>query len=163
MKNLMVVMAIVVGTTAAFAGDAFEGKVISVIDGNTIEVTTADQQLYKLSLIGIDCPELGQAFGDQAKMFLEKLILNKSVTITLQGKDRLGNSLAVVKIKGSKDPRVDLLKEGLAWTAEKNPDSELDTHRTKAQQRGIGLWQAENPTPPWTYRRQQSMKSAKSL
>jgi endonuclease YncB( thermonuclease family) len=67
-----------------------------------------------------------------------------------------------VLIKGSVDPRVNLLKEGLAWTTERNPDPEFEAHRARAQEKGKGLWKERNPTPPWTYRREQSMMEAKS-
>jgi micrococcal nuclease len=137
------------------------GKVVSVIDGNTIEVQQVDQTIYKVVLAGIDCPEIGQEFGDKAKKFLEKIILNKSVSVKLQGKDRWGNYLGVV-LADDDDPRVKLLKEGLAWTAEKNPSEDLEPLRQWAEQKGKGLWKEENPTPPWTYRRQQSMMKPKS-
>jgi micrococcal nuclease len=162
-KFTMVIVALSVMAIATKASDDItEGIVVSVIDGNTIEVESPDAQKYKLLLVGIDCPELGQEYGEKAKTFLEKIILNKPVTITMQGKDRWGNQLAVVKIKGTKDPRVELLKEGLAWTAEKNPDPNLDAYKMTAQEKGRGLWQLENPTPPWTYRRQQTMVQPKS-
>ena len=137
------------------------GTVTSVIDGNTIEVTTDAQETHKIILAGIDSPELGQDYGDEAKQFLEKLALKKDVTIELQGKDRKGNSLGVVLVKGKHDIRIELLKEGLAWTAEKDPSPELENHRTSAQEKGKGLWKAPNPTPPWIFRRQQSMMQAK--
>ena len=35
------------------------GKVINVIDGNTVEVTTVDKP-QRLVFVGIDCPEMGQ-------------------------------------------------------------------------------------------------------
>ena len=137
------------------------GKVVNIIDGNTLEVTASDNQTQKLLLAGIDCPELGQEFGDKAKKLLEKLLLDESVKFSITGKDRWGNYLAVV-MRGDVDPRVELLQEGLAWTAEKNPLPELEAHRLKALEKNKGLWKEENPTPPWQYRRQQSMLQAKS-
>ncbi|MFN7330916.1 MAG: thermonuclease family protein, partial [Bacteroidota bacterium] len=100
--------------------EVISGKVVAVLDGNTLEVFTSENETYKILLYGIDCPELGQEFGERAKMFLEKLVLNKSVNAEIQGKDRWGNRLAIVLIDG-KDPREELLQEGLAWTAERNP------------------------------------------
>ena len=149
-------------TVAAWGGNGeMTGKVIAVIDGNTVEVADEDNQKHTIILAGIDCPELGQEFGDKARRFLEKMLLQKKVKVTFQGKDRRGNYLAVVMLDDD-DPRVALLKEGLAWTAEKNPNPELEPYRTWAQQKGKGLWKDENPTPPWTYRRQQSMAQPKS-
>jgi micrococcal nuclease len=139
------------------------GKVVEVIDGNTIQVLTADNQKEKYLLAGVDSPELTQDYGERAKKFLEKLLLDKDVKVQVQGKDRWGNYLAVViLLKNELDPRVELLKEGLAWTAEKNPVPDLESYRMSAQEKGRGLWRQENPTPPWVHRRQQTMLQAKS-
>jgi endonuclease YncB( thermonuclease family) len=137
------------------------GKVVNVIDGNTVEVKSGNNPLQKLMLSGIDSPELTQEFGDKAKKYLEKMLLDKEVKFTITGKDRWGNYLAIMK-RGDEDPRVALLEVGLAWTAEKNPIPELEAVRVKAAEKNKGLWVEENPLPPWTYRRQQTMMQAKS-
>src|SRR5688500_17009065 len=137
-------------------------KVISVIDGNTVEISSSGNQAQKILLVGIDSPELEQEFGNEAKKFLEKLMLNKDVVVQFKGKDRFGNHLAIVMINGKNDPRVELLKEGLAWTAEKNPSEDLEPYRTWAERKGRGLWKQVNPVPPWTYRRNQNMLKPKS-
>jgi micrococcal nuclease len=90
------------------------------------------------------------------------MILGKNVTVSFKGKDRLGNSLAEVRINGKKDPRLELLKEGLAWTEEKNPLPDLEAQRSWAQSKNKGLWKRDNPTPPWIYRREQTMLQRKS-
>jgi endonuclease YncB( thermonuclease family) len=146
----------------ATATDGIAGKVVSVIDGNTLEVIDANKETHKIMLAGIDSPELQQDFGDKAKTLLEKLTLKKNVVITFVGKDRWGNYLAEVLVEGKVDPRIALLKEGLAWTAERNPLPALEEHRTKAQENGKGLWKQEDPIPPWIFRRQQTMLQPKS-
>lgn len=154
-------MAACVACCTVTLADDIAAKVTAVIDGNTVEVVNAANEKMKVLLAGIDCPELGQDYGDKAKQYLEKILLRKQVTVTLQGKDRHGNNLGVVMV-GDDDPRIKLLKEGLAWTAEKNPNPDLEPYRTWAQQKGKGLWKMDNPTPPWTYRRQQTMTAPKS-
>lgn len=146
----------------ALAEEEVKGKVIEVIDGNTLSVVGEDNQTHKVMLAGIDSPELEQEFGDKAKSALEKIVLKKTVVVKFTGKDRLGNYLAEVLVNGKEDPRVELLKQGYAWTAEKNPLPDLESYRTWAQQKGKGLWKQENPTPPWIFRRQQTMLVAKS-
>ncbi|MBL0742303.1 thermonuclease family protein [Chryseolinea lacunae] len=148
--------------SAALAGDEVKGKVIAVIDGNTLSIAGDDNQTHQVMLAGIDSPELEQEFGEKAKSFLEKIVLKKEVTVKFTGKDRWGNYLAEVLVNGKEDPRIELLKQGYAWTAEKNPVPDLESYRTSAQQKGKGLWKQENPTPPWTFRRQQTMLQAKS-
>lgn len=145
-----------------FANEEFGGKVVTVIDGNTVEITTPENETYKILLHGIDCPELEQEYGDKAKKYLEKLLLNKSVSVRIQGKDRLGNRLGIIVIEGTNDPRHELLKEGLAWTAERNPIEELETIKEQAREKGKGLWKDENPTAPWIFRRQQTLTQFKS-
>jgi len=137
------------------------GKVVAVIDGNTFQVRDQEKRLRKILLTGIDCPELEQDYGPDAKKFLEKLILHKEVTIYDKGKDRFGNPIVEVKIKGVKDPRIELLKAGLAWPEEKNTRSDLEYLREAAQLRGKGLWKDNNPTPPWVYRREQTLSTRK--
>jgi len=50
----------------------------------------------------------------------------------------------------------------LAWTAERDPIQELETIKEKAREKGKGLWKEQDPTPPWIYRRQQSLTQPKS-
>ncbi len=162
MKWLVLVMlTLIISASSTKANDVWNARVIAVVDGNTLEVMGPDKDVKKVVLVGIDSPELGQEYGDKAKKFLEKLILEKNVVVKLMGKDRWGNYLAIVTIGDKTDPRIELLKEGLAWTAERNPIPELEIHRTRAQEKGRGLWKEGNQTPPWIFRRQQSMLEAK--
>jgi endonuclease YncB( thermonuclease family) len=138
-----------------------QGKIISVFDGNTIELQTIDNEIFKFVFAGVDCPELEQDFGLEAKTYIEKLLSGKEVTVTIEGKDRLGNKVGMLKFKG-RDPRLELLARGLAWTVEQNPNVSFEELKEIARKSGKGLWKQENPTPPWTYRRQQTMATAKS-
>lgn len=162
LKCVTLVLATILPIVVLAEDDVIMGKVVSVIDGNTIEVRTTENETYKILFHGIDCPEIDQNYGDKAKQFLEKLILEKSVSVQLHGKDRWGNQLAIVLVDGQLDPRFELLEQGLAWTAERNPMLELETIREKAKEKGKGLWKDDSPTPPWTYRRQQTMLQPKS-
>lgn len=160
MKKLVLLILGILVMHFLFA-EEITGKVVSVIDGNTIEVQTKKDGVYKIQFFGIDCPEVEQAFGVEAKTYLEKLLLNKKVEVNIQGKDRWGNRLAIVKTGGNLDPRMELLKEGLAWTAERNPLPELEQIKEEARTSSKGLWQEENPTPPWQFRRGQTMLKPK--
>ncbi|HLT80505.1 MAG TPA: thermonuclease family protein [Cyclobacteriaceae bacterium] len=136
------------------------GTVTTVVDGNTLEVNTSEGPM-KILLYGIDCPELGQAYGDAAKARLEKLLLNRQVTVDLVSRDRRGNHYGLVFTEVGEDPRIDLLREGLAWTVEDGSSAELEPYRSFAQQKRRGLWQDSKPKPPWVFRREQSMLQPK--
>ena len=138
------------------------GKVVSVVDGNTLEIVSEDNETYKVVLAGIDSPELRQEFGEAAREFLEKFILDKAIQVELQGKDRWGNYVGVVYINKGTDLRKALLTNGLAWVTEKETDEEFKKLEQKAREQGTGLWKEESPTPPWIYRRQQTMLQPKA-
>jgi endonuclease YncB( thermonuclease family) len=155
---------LVLGLVLSFglrASEIIAGKVVTVIDGNTLEIFTSENETYKILLYGIDSPELDQEYGEKAKRFLEKLTLNKSISVEIQGKDRLGNRLGIVMIDGE-DPREKLLEEGLAWTAERNPIVEFENIKEKSREKGKGLWKEKDPTPPWIFRRQQTLTQFKT-
>lgn len=149
------------GSLSTYAADIISARVVSVIDGNTIEIQTEGNLTQRVVIAGIDCPELTQEFGNEARQFVEDLILHKQIIVKVVGKDRKGNYLGVVLI-GENDLRMQLLQEGLAWTSEKEPAAELESVRTSAQQQSKGLWKSDKAIAPWVHRREQSMMQPKS-
>jgi micrococcal nuclease len=162
MKKIIFLLAM--GPCGLFAqtADTLKGTVRAVVDGNTIEVITPGKDMVRLKLYGINCPELGQPFGEEARRFLENLVLKKEVTVEIKGKDRWGNRLGSLVVNGNVDARRELLREGLAWTTEVNPDAEFEAMKEKARESGTGLWKEKDPVPPWKFRRQQTMTQIKS-
>jgi micrococcal nuclease len=161
MKSILY-SALFVLVAATAPAHALKGKITRVIDGNTLEFMSSEGDRYTILLSGIDCPELTQAYGDEARLCLEKLALNKTATVEVKSKDRSGKAIAEVLIDGKKDPRIQLLKDGLAWIEEGCKSDDLESYRAASQSRKKGLWKDENPTPPWTFRHQQSMMVPKS-
>ena len=84
----------------AHSGEVIKGIITNVIDGNTIEISFCDHEKYRVLLLGIDSPEPGQNYSEQAKRLLSKLLYMKSVTILIQGKDRQGTRLGEVLVDG---------------------------------------------------------------
>ena len=156
--SLFFLMTVAVGMLS-FTDEETKGKVVSVLDGNTVEVLTVEGERHKILLFGIDSPDSGQNFSDHAKTLLTKLVLNKDITLVLRGKDRTGTRMGEIQIPGAHDPRHELIREGLTWTTENNPEWEM--LKEHARNQGLGLWSEEHPMPPWLYRRQQSMMQAK--
>jgi endonuclease YncB( thermonuclease family) len=146
----------------AWAEDKIQGTVKEVIDGNTIRIETKSNESYHIYLHGIDSPEPGQRYAEQSTQLLQKLLLNKTVTIVLHGRDRHGNRIGAIYLDGAADPRHEMVRSGMAWPAEKHNDPQLEALVEEARQKNLGIWGDENPVPPWTYRRQQTMLEAKS-
>ena len=144
------------------ATESIVGEVTAIHDGNTLEVSTKEKDKYRIILMGVDCPELQQAYGKEARDFLAKWLLHQEVTVQIHGKDRNRNYVGVVLLTEGEDVRLALLEEGLAWTAEENPIPELELIRRDAARNRKGLWHDQSPLAPWIFRRQQSMLGAKS-
>jgi len=163
MKLLQFILLTFASSLFSFANQPLSGKVISVIDGNTIEILTDDGDKLLIKLSDIDSPELSQEFGKEALAYTTKFCLNKIVEIAVIGKDRKGIRLGIVRLKSGKQLNTWLLKSGLAWHSHNCIDQcEMKVFETKAKKKKLGLWINENPTPPWIYRRQQSMRSSNS-
>jgi micrococcal nuclease len=92
---------------------AWEGKVVSVSDGDTIKVLKDGQQV-KIRLAAIDCPEKKQPYGQKAKQFTADMVAGKVVKIWEIDTDRYGRIVGFVFI-GDKNLNKELLRAGLAW------------------------------------------------
>jgi len=134
-------------------GKTLEGRVISVHDGDTVTLLR-DRASHKIRLDGIDCPELGQAFGKNARQFSADLAFDKQVTVYYHEKDRYQRYLGTVITPGGQNLNRELLKAGLAWHyKDYNSDPILAGLEIQARREIRGLWSDPRPIPPWEYRR----------
>ena len=132
----------------------FYAKVISVRDGDTIEVSHR-RRIKRIRLHGIDCPEINQHSGRHAKRFTSKLALGKKAKIIKKDIDKYGRIVAEVFLDNTSLNR-ELVKNGWAWHYVRySSDEKLDELEKNARQKKLGLWQKENPLPPWEFRKQQ--------
>lgn len=130
---------------------SFAGKCVAVHDGDTIRVLR-DGKEVKIRLEGIDCPELGQDFGQNAKAFTSRLLFGKTLTVRVITTDRYGRLVARVSVD-ELDGSVELVKAGLAWHLTKlSKDGELTRAEQAARNAKRGLWSNRSPIPPWLWR-----------
>lgn len=131
---------------------AWEGRVLTVIDGDTITVSHNGHG-EKIRLYGIDCPEKKQPYGDTAKRFTGEMVQGKMVGIKSTGQGKYKRTIAWVYV-GEKCLNIELLKAGLAWHYKKySNDSALIKLEQKARLEKCGLWSQKKPEPPWIYRK----------
>ena len=90
------------------------GPVVSVLDGDTIEVLH-NQRPERIRLNGIDCPEKGQPFGQKAKQAASQLAYGKEVTLQTHGLDKYGRTLADVLLPDGTNANQELVKNGWCW------------------------------------------------
>jgi len=89
----------------------FSGSVVSVLDGDTIEVLH-NNRAERIRLNGIDCPEKGQAYGKRAKQAASELVFGKEVTLQTYGKDKSGRTIADVRLPDGTNVNHELVKDG---------------------------------------------------
>lgn len=135
-----------------------KGKVVGVHDGDTITVLQ-NKTPYKIRLIGIDTPELGQPFGRTAKWFVSDMAFDQTVEVDVKGRDRYKRYLGIVVLPGHINLNQALLANGLAWHYRfYSKDSYLQSLEDAAKQSKLGLWRLKNPTAPWDYRHKRKAK-----
>lgn len=135
------------------------GKVVGVLDGDTLDVLSPANVSYRVRLTGIDAPEKSQPFGQSAKQLLSELAFARPVTVTWQKNDRYGRVVGKAEVAG-KDLGLTMIANGLAWHYKQYQaeqvakdralynDSEIQARSTRK-----GLWSEPDPTPPWDYRK----------
>ena len=135
------------------------GRVVKVVDGDTIYVLDDAFTEHKIRLAGIDAPERNQPYGLASRKHLGTLIGGKTVTIEYSKHDRYGRIVGKVVINGV-DTCLEQIKAGLAWHYKKYENEQVPEDRKKyaqaedqARTERIGLWRDNNPRPPWEFRR----------
>jgi micrococcal nuclease len=128
------------------------GKVVKVIDGDTFDLMS-DKKI-RVRMFGIDSPERGQAFSVKAREFTAALIAGKEINVTIRNKDRYGRSVCDVYLNDGTYVNAEIVKAGYAWlfTRYSNDDT-LAQLEEDARKNKRGLWQEDNPLPPWEFRR----------
>lgn len=133
-----------------------ENKVISVIDGDTIDVFSK-HNIQRVRLLGINTPETVdpkkgvECFGPEASNKLKELLTEKVVTLetdTTQGdKDKYGRLLRYVILNGE-NINQKMVKEGYAFEyTYKKPykfQKDFKLAQSEARKNNIGLWDSKN-------------------
>ena len=144
--------------TRTSPASTFNGKVTSVIDGDSIVVFDSASRSYEVRLSGIDAPEGGQEFGERSRQNLSDLIAEKEVTVTWNKRDRYGRIVGEVSMDDL-DVCLEQIKAGMAWhykyyQSEQTPEDRAFYADAEIQARASrrGLWTEASPIPPWDFR-----------
>lgn len=144
------------------------GKVVSIADGDTITILTAEKKQVKIRFNGIDAPERGQPFGTKSKEFVSGQIGEKTVRVVTHGEDRYGRTIGDVyarpETQDGSNPEVNVnvltVANGYAWHYVRYaPDNkELADGEKQAREKKLGLWADPAPIAPWDWRKQEADK-----
>lgn len=135
------------------------GRVVAVVDGDTLTLLAADQLRYRITLAGVDAPELPQAFGQKSKTNLSAMVLDQQVTVKCWEGDAYLRATCEVRV-GEQDVGLAQINAGLAWwyrlyasKQDAQARAEYEHAEFNAKIRRLGLWDSKNPMPPWRWRR----------
>jgi len=133
--------------------DTFENSihsVVYVVDGDTIDI----ENDVRIRFLGVDTPERGTCYYDEAKIYLEDILEDKDIRIEkdISGADRYDRLLRYVYIPAD-DPQDDdlfvnekLLRLGFARTLAISPDNRyrdlFASAQEEAREKGRGMWGA---------------------
>lgn len=157
--KLVLLSVFIIGSLTGYSL-VIEGKVMGVVDGNTLVVKIEDGEELEVKLQGVDAPELEQNYGTESKSYLEKVALRKKINLEMVGKNRWGDQIARVYLRNGTCLSSVMVRNGLAWVMKTEERKQLEE---KARGDKIGLWKEQNPIPPWIFRRERMMQKPKSL
>ncbi|TXT28376.1 MAG: nuclease-like protein [Rhodocyclaceae bacterium] len=153
MKKLLVGFAALTLAASVSAGETVTGRVVAVLDGDTIIILTPSKQEVRIRLAEIDAPEKNQPFGQVSKRSMSDLAYGREARAECPQTDRYGRSICKVYVDGVYVNQEQITR-GLAWVYRQyvSSRSPLFQLEQRARETRIGLWLDSNPTPPWEWR-----------
>lgn len=141
------------GAASAASAEFFEGRVVGVVDGDTIDVRVG-RETRRVRLHGIDTPERGQPWYGKAKSALSRRVFGKDVRVNDVDTDRHGRTVGEV-YADNVCVGCELVREGHAWVFRKYTDDpvlyQLEAE-ARAGRRGIWSLPEAQRMPPWEWR-----------
>lgn len=153
MKKCSAVLCLILmlaGTTVVWADVV--ARVLMVHEGDRLTIYHQGRK-DMVYLRNVDCPELKQSYGKQAKRATAAYIANREVVVRDLKRDRQGRMTADVLLPDGRQIAHELVKEGLAWVQPDGSDDQaLKDMEELARAAGKGLWAEPNPVPPWKWK-----------
>ena len=98
----LIALVLLLSRNASATTKTMRGKVVSILNGSTIEIVTPENETYILKLDRVEAPEIDEEFGGIAKKYTSKFCLKKNVEVEIVGKDRKGIRLPLSDFKMGK-------------------------------------------------------------
>jgi endonuclease YncB( thermonuclease family) len=137
------------------------GRVVGIVDGDTLDILTRANRQIRIRFHAIDSPERAQPFYNQATQSLGDLVFGRDVSAHCTKVDTNKRPVCKVTLNG-RDIGLLQIDRGMAWFS-RNYAHELSRNDARAYERAEmnaraerrGLWIDPAPMPPWEWRAQQ--------
>jgi len=140
--------------------DVLVGRVVGIVDGDTLTLLDAANRQHSIRLSAIDAPEMAQPFGNRSKTALSALAVGKDVRAECANRDQYGREVCKILVNGE-DINLAQLRSGMAWWNKRFAREQSAEDRAAYEQaefqakiHRMGLWASKNPVPPWEWRRE---------
>ncbi len=131
----------------------FSGKVIAVLDGDTLLVLRGGNPV-KVRLAEVDAPEKAQPYGTSAQKSLADMVMGKEIRVASRAVDDYGRLVATVHV-GGLNVNHEQVRRGMAWEYSRfHSNRELMALQREAQQARRGLWAEAGAVEPSQWRKQ---------
>lgn len=121
-------------------------SLVTIIDGDTFYAVDLKGVRRKLRLRTVDCPEMDQRFGAEAKRYVQQLTRKKWVLVRMSGKDRYRRHLVDVKLEEGSLATL-LVQEGLGYPMDGGVGLKLAAAGARLQGKGVHAWFGQ--PEPW--------------
>ncbi len=133
------------------------GRCKYVQDGDSLLfIPRGENTEVKVRLFGVDAPERNQAWADESRDNLRKLIGEQEIRLQVVDVDQYGRRVAKVYV-GETYVNLEQLKAGMAWLYERfcdpEEDADLISAAQSAQNGRVGLWSDSSALNPREHRR----------
>ncbi len=153
MKPTIVVMIIILIMAMLFTccNTQAQNKMVYVQyvhDGDTFK----DDKGKSYRIAEIDCPEIGQPYGEEAKVFTNSLINHKYILVKILGYDEYCRAVCRVYLDNNIDLGKLIVSNGYAWVYRRYASQHMYMIYVFAKRKHKGLWASYSPEPPFKYR-----------
>lgn len=152
---LTVILALMITALLARADVIVKGRVEYIVDGDSM-IVDAGEGDQEIRLWGIDSPEYDQKGAEQSRDALSRLTLGKQVAVRIKYHDRYGRTVAEIS-DGETSINELMVAMGHSWVhpyfCRKPVCRQWKKLENEARRQGIGLWNYENPIPPWQWKK----------
>ena len=151
----LIVFLFLVALASAAHAEMIAGRIVGVYDGDSLRVTQEGNSV-RVRLYGVDCPELKQSGGTEARALARRLAFGRFLLIETKGRDRYGRTIGRVFLLSGNTLASELVKAGACWWYERYAPADATLAELEAEARAAqrGLWADRSPTPPWKWRRE---------
>ena len=133
-------------------------RVVTVHEGDRLTIYH-DGRTQTLYLQDVDCPELRQPYGKQARRATTAYVGGREVMARALTRDAHGRMTAEIILADGRNLGHELLKEGLGWWKRSGSTNHtLEEVEELARASGKGLWAEAHPVPPWKWKSHAKVK-----